>query len=85
MTGHAQLKFVMTECSKTQIRLTGPNYTGLLLLISKILQIVTGVGAYIGHELAVQHFKKHFPADRRTEARILDVGAGTGMVARGVS
>ena len=23
MTGHAQLKFVMTECSKTQIRLTG--------------------------------------------------------------
>ena len=22
MTGHAQLKFVMTECSKTQIRLT---------------------------------------------------------------
>ena len=26
MTGHAQLKFVMTECSKTQIRLTGPKY-----------------------------------------------------------
>ena len=24
MAGHAQLKFVMTECSKTQIRLTGP-------------------------------------------------------------
>ena len=24
--GHAQLKFVMTECSKTQIRLTGPKY-----------------------------------------------------------
>ena len=24
MTGHAQLKFVMTECSKTQIRLTRP-------------------------------------------------------------
>ena len=23
MAGHAQLKFVMTECSKTQIRLTG--------------------------------------------------------------
>ena len=23
MTGHAQLKFVMTECSKTEIRLTG--------------------------------------------------------------
>ena len=26
MAGHAQLKFVMTECSKTQIRLTGPNF-----------------------------------------------------------
>ena len=26
MTGHAQLKFVMTECSKTQIRLTGLIY-----------------------------------------------------------
>ena len=26
MTGHAQLKFVVTECSKTQIRLTGLNY-----------------------------------------------------------
>ena len=25
MAGHAQLKVVMTECSKTQIRLTGPN------------------------------------------------------------
>ena len=26
MSGHAQLKFVMTECSKTQIRLTGLIY-----------------------------------------------------------
>ena len=26
MTGHAQLKFIMTECSKTQIRLTGLKY-----------------------------------------------------------
>ena len=25
MAGYAQLKFVITECSKTQIRLTGPN------------------------------------------------------------
>ena len=29
MAGHAQLKFVMTECSKTQIHLTGP----ILLLV----------------------------------------------------
>ena len=27
MAGHAQLKFVMTECSKTQIRLTRLNFT----------------------------------------------------------
>ena len=26
IAGHAQLKFVMTECSKTQIRLTGLNF-----------------------------------------------------------
>ena len=26
MAGHAQSKFVMTECSKTQIRLMGLNY-----------------------------------------------------------
>ena len=29
MAGHAQLKFVMTECSKTQIRLTGLMYIKL--------------------------------------------------------
>ena len=27
MTGHAQLKFVMTECSKTRIRLTRPKWS----------------------------------------------------------
>ena len=27
MAGHAQLKFVMTECSKTQIRLTGLQFS----------------------------------------------------------
>ena len=26
MAGHAQLQFVTTECSKTQIRLTQPNF-----------------------------------------------------------
>ena len=26
MAEHAQLKFVMTECSKTQIRFTGPKW-----------------------------------------------------------
>ena len=31
MAGHAQLKFVMTECSKTQIRLTGLIYSVLFV------------------------------------------------------
>ena len=33
MAGHAQLKFVMTECSKTQIRLTGLKYGIALQLL----------------------------------------------------
>ena len=32
MAGHAQLKFVITECSKTQIRLTRPKCSLLALL-----------------------------------------------------
>ena len=36
MAGHAQLKFVTTECSKTQIRLTGPNLCYLLTIIKPI-------------------------------------------------
>ena len=36
MAGHVQLKFVMTECSKTQIRLTGLNYS-LIVYLSLIL------------------------------------------------
>ena len=38
----------------------------------------------MGHKVAVKYFTDHYPADKRTEAKILDVGAGTGMVARGV-
>ena len=36
MAGHAQLKFVMMECSKTQIRLTGPIWVCICSLNSKI-------------------------------------------------
>ena len=32
MAGHAQLKFVMTECSKTQIRLTGLSWASVSFL-----------------------------------------------------
>ena len=39
MAGHAQLKFVMTECSKTQIRLTRPIYD----LTSGTHQVSNGV------------------------------------------
>ena len=48
------------------------------------MQIVTGVGGYVGHKVAVKYFTDHYPADKRAEAKVLDVGAGTGMVARGV-
>ena len=34
MAGHAQLKFVMTECSKTQIRLTGLIYENMNVFVS---------------------------------------------------
>ena len=49
-----------------------------------LLQVVTGVGGYVGHKVAVKYFTDHYPADKRAEAKVLDVGAGTGMVARGV-
>ena len=40
MSGHAQLKFVMTECSKTQIRLTGLIYICTVLYVSVIMLCV---------------------------------------------
>ena len=41
MAGHAQLKFVMTECSKTQIRLTRPSWClGFTLLVTVLLEPV---------------------------------------------
>ena len=36
MAGHAQLKFVMTECSKTQIRLTGPKWQLDIMAVIKV-------------------------------------------------
>ena len=44
MAGHAQLKFVMTECSKTQIRLAGLNYTiSISIWYSNVLYISQGL------------------------------------------
>ena len=46
MAGHAQLKFVMTECSKTQIRLTGPKwfrYSIILRCLLKIKRLLTNL------------------------------------------
>ena len=45
MAGQAQLKFVMTECSKTQIRLTG------LIYFAHVLGIRTALPEYMHHEL----------------------------------
>ena len=36
MAGHAQLKFVMTECPKTQIRLTGLTYERMSVLFDSL-------------------------------------------------
>ena len=41
MAAHAQLKFVMTECSKTQIRLTGLNWENKMA--QNRLQNVVGI------------------------------------------
>ena len=46
MAGHAQLKFVMTECSKTQIRLTGLNS------YLHILQIYKSTDTFLVHILS---------------------------------
>ena len=43
MAGHAQLKFVMTECSKTQIRLTRPVY--MFLASRKIVATLFSVNS----------------------------------------
>ena len=39
MAGHTQLKFVMTECSKTQIRLSGLMWSSWLLKIKHALNL----------------------------------------------
>ena len=39
MAGHAQLKFVMTECSKTQIRLTGLSHDDDDVIVCFVLNI----------------------------------------------
>ena len=37
MAGHAQLKFVMTECSKTQICLTRPKWWSMMINVKMII------------------------------------------------
>ena len=37
MSGHAQLKFVVTECSKTQIRLTRPYCSHFIAALMAII------------------------------------------------
>ena len=54
MAGHAQLKFVMTECSKTQIRLTGLIY---FLLLSLFRGLKTNV---IRFNKSLIHFKTRY-------------------------
>ena len=46
MVGHAQLKFVMTECSKTQIRLTGLMYDHIQLPTKAISKFICSVESF---------------------------------------
>ena len=46
MAGHAQLKFVMTECSKTQIRLTGLNLSHFVAILGAIFSDVIQLSQY---------------------------------------
>lgn len=43
-----------------------------------------GAGGYQAHLLTVQYFTDGYPTEKRADAKILDAGAGTGMVARGL-
>ena len=72
MAGHAQLKFVMTECSKTQIRLTRSNWDLLFLYNHFFVSIFTGPKAR-GH-----------PTNRLPHARqwLYDQESPEGMVTR---
>ena len=45
MAGHAQLKFVMTECSKTQIRLTG---LSIVKLGFSMIYIISACHEFVG-------------------------------------
>ena len=47
MAGHAQLKFVMTECSKTQIRLAGLNCSNEITLIEYHFRLVKCVKGWL--------------------------------------
>ena len=53
-----------------------------LLFLSQ--DLVEG-GGYQAHVLTVQYFTEGYPMDKRANAKVFDAGAGTGMVARGVS
>ena len=63
MAGHAQLKFVMTECSKTQIRLTGLMFE----LFVSYLDVNLKVSLLIENTLEnIEniHFKQNFDSDK---------------------
>ena len=54
--GHAQLKFVMTECSKTQIRLTGPMY--FFSFLARLYESAgTAIAVTTASALALQNVK----------------------------
>ena len=57
---------------------------GQLFTLFLLQDLVEG-GGYQAHILTVQYFTDGYPEEKRADAKIFDAGAGTGMVARGVS
>ena len=86
MSGHAQLKFVMTECSRTQIRLMGlkwglciPSvYYGMVILnIHRLLTNSPVKRIYVFEHSVITNFNCACPAIQR--------GQGSGFLSEGSS
>ena len=70
MAGHAQLKFVMTECSKTQIRLAG-----LSLFVNKIWFVWNNTLIFTKHFRLLRFFRLNWNAKKWRHNAILPVSS----------
>ena len=73
MAGHAQLKFVMTECSKTQIRLTGLIWYCIVSVINDWAKILDNGGQV---DTFILDFEKAFdtPSHELLKSKLFSYG-----------